>query len=293
MPKFERDTVVTFPSGAVVGDGNVLWSGELPLKGTNLFGIITDTSPFHPIDHNWPDQPGDAGWATINGRRYRLNSTLTAAVEKGGDRIFLDTEIHTKRGDPNWVFLVFHVLDHRLDETGDLVTLEVDKDERRDISVAHTACHLSSLALNKVCKAFWQKEVRTDSLGNPNFDALFIQQSKIGRLTTEDHYRIGKSARKSGLDAGSLLDQLPVIEGRINRQLAEWIKSNERVSVTPGEAPLSSKRVWECRLIDGLAAIPCGGSHARRLNDFFEIRVNLQRASDVPEFTLRAKVLLA
>ena len=58
-----------------------------------------------------------------------------------------------------------------------------------------------SLALNKALEGFWDKEIANkDCFGRPNFDALTIETSRIGRGKSVDVYRIGKSIRKKGFD---------------------------------------------------------------------------------------------
>jgi alanyl-tRNA synthetase len=291
-----QDTTVTYPGGSTGGDGLVLWCGAASLRGGDLSGLITDRTPFHPLDHVWPDQPADTGWVVVNECRARIVDVLTGAIEKTTGNFFLDTEIAAKRGNPDWNYVVFHVLEKdsgsaSMITQGMRAVLEVDEERRFKINMAHSACHLSALALNKVCKTYWQKESRLDSLGNPNFDAQFIQESRIDLLSSADRYRIGKSARKAGLNAAAVLEHREILEGQINTQLAEWIRSNEDILVSPGEAPLSAKRLWECRLSDGTASIPCGGSHAANLSEFSEVRVNMEQGADASEFTMHTTVL--
>ncbi len=64
-------TLVTFPTGATEGASAVrelvpLGVPELPAGG---LGLIVDTTPFHPVDHTWPDQPGDSGTVLVDGVR--------------------------------------------------------------------------------------------------------------------------------------------------------------------------------------------------------------------------------
>ena len=58
-----RPTVVTFPAGSVVGD-SVISSVHASEAGAV---VIVDATPFHPVDHTWPDQPGDAGAIRLGG----------------------------------------------------------------------------------------------------------------------------------------------------------------------------------------------------------------------------------
>ena len=54
-------TVVDFPAGAIAGSGTVLRVDPLG----DAWAVVTDRTPFHPVDPSWPDQPGDTG--TLNG----------------------------------------------------------------------------------------------------------------------------------------------------------------------------------------------------------------------------------
>jgi alanyl-tRNA synthetase len=50
------DTRVSFPAGDMAGRGTVLGTDVLA-DGRQAF--VVDVTPFHPLDHTWPDQPAD------------------------------------------------------------------------------------------------------------------------------------------------------------------------------------------------------------------------------------------
>ena len=50
-------TIVTFPDGSLRGDAVVTRVAD-DADGTV---VVVDATPFHPVDHTWPDQPGDTG----------------------------------------------------------------------------------------------------------------------------------------------------------------------------------------------------------------------------------------
>jgi len=53
------DTRVTFPSGGLTATAEVLAVTDLAESGRK--GVVTDVSPFHPVNGAWPDQGADAG----------------------------------------------------------------------------------------------------------------------------------------------------------------------------------------------------------------------------------------
>ncbi|GAA2723328.1 hypothetical protein [Cellulomonas aerilata] len=107
---------------------------------------------------------------------------------------------------------------------GEHIRVDVDQDHRAGLSAAHTACHLAALA------AAWTKPVPTDALGNPAFDALAIQSSRIQPYRSVDTYRIGKSLRRKGFTTTTLDDPSAVAE-RVNAQLAHWIGAGGAVRI--------------------------------------------------------------
>jgi alanyl-tRNA synthetase len=82
-------TVVTFPSGAVQGDGVVTHVGDV---------VVVDRTPFHPVDHTWPDQPGDSGRIIgADGASVTVEEAVMAAISDDG-ALAVGVEIPVKRG---------------------------------------------------------------------------------------------------------------------------------------------------------------------------------------------------
>jgi alanyl-tRNA synthetase len=133
------------------------------------------------------------------------------------------------------------------------------------LSAAHTACHLAALALDAALATAWSKPAPTNALGNPAFDSLAIQASRISPLHSTDVYRIGKSLRREGF-APSAFDDLPEVADCVNAQLAQWIGAGGAVRVERGDTTLSARRTWVCELPNGRTDIPCGGTHIHTLD---------------------------
>src|SRR5215469_4330249 len=99
-------THVTFPAGGTSGAATVLAVRPLP-EGT---GVIVDTTPFHPLDHSWPDQPGDTGVLVAGEAEYAVTDCLTGGLGPEGE-FAVGTDIPVRRGDETWQWLAVHVLD--------------------------------------------------------------------------------------------------------------------------------------------------------------------------------------
>ncbi|WP_344840947.1 hypothetical protein [Nonomuraea dietziae] len=123
-----RSTVVTFPEGQVNGRSEIV--GSVPLGVRH--GLVTAETPFHPLDHTWPDQPADRG--TIGG--LTVVDCVTGARSAEGE-ILLGQDIPVRRGDEGWDWLVVHVTDAPL-ETGATVELAVDEAYRQSLSAPGT-----------------------------------------------------------------------------------------------------------------------------------------------------------
>lgn len=257
-----EETIVTFPGGSSEEEARIV-APPLPFSGKSV--IVTDVSPFHPVDHLWPDQPADTGHAEIGSERYRISHSLVGAFhETQKSRYFFDRDIDAGRDAPGWVFFVGHVIDAPGTgfAPGMAVTLCVDKTRRDRLSRAHSAAHLMSLALNKALEGFWKKEVVTkDCFARPNFDALSIQTSRIGEEKSLDVYRIGKSMRKRGFDLERLKRESDDIASLVSQTVNDWIEARPSHGVSPPRSKLTQRRVWHCALNEGIAEIPCGGTH--------------------------------
>ncbi|WP_406297358.1 metal-dependent hydrolase [Embleya sp. NBC_00888] len=273
-------TEVTFPAGAGTGTAPILAAPVLPDGRTAL---VVARTPFHPLDHTWPDQPADTGVIRVAGAELAVADCVTGAVGPDGE-FAVGEAIPVRRGDEDWSWLVLHVLAQALGDPGDLVgasaELIVDAERRAALSAAHTSCHLLAFALNAVLAPRWRKEVRTDSLGRPDFDNLAITSSRMDVGGSRDDYRIGKSLRKKGFTADGLAQDLPGVRDEVEALLEQWLKTDAEVRIeVPGPA-LTARRVWHCGLPDGDAHIPCGGSHLGRLGELRALAIELTMDED-------------
>ena len=286
-------TLVTFPSGAVEGSSAVrelveLGAENLPAGG---LGLIVDTTPFHPVDHTWPDQPGDSGTVLVDGVIYPVVDAVTGAIGPDG-QFAIGADIPVRRGDEAWTWQVVHVLEPGAAEAEALIganaQLRVDAERRRALSAAHTGCHLMALALNEALEERWRKaSTREDSFGRPDFDATAMESSRMDEHASTDRYRLGKSLRKKGFDPDGLAEQLPEIADRVNARLTSWLAADApvRIEVFGGEktARLTARREWVCDLPEGTASIFCGGTHVSRLSELGGLHVSLSLSEDGTE----------
>ena len=269
------DTWVDFPSGAVEGSGGV--TVVAPLADGRV-AVVVDRTPFHPLDHGWPDQPGDTG--LLEGRP--VLDSLTGALDDDG-RLLVDGEIEVRRGDPGRTWVVVHVLAAAdAPAVGDIVALTVDGDRRTPLSRGHSACHLAALALNETTARFWSKEPsRRDSRGFPFLDQIAVQVSRIGPDGAYDAYRAGKSLRKAGFDAAAFLAERESVAAEANGLLAAWVARGAVSRVdTGGDPTLTARRTWFCDVPGGPAVIPCGGTHVADIASLGAVRVSYQPSAE-------------
>lgn len=283
-----EDTLVTFASGATSGRGHVVHAADLEAYGPL---VVVDESPFHPVDHTWPDQPGDTGRCDDQ----PVVDTVMAASGPDG-ALLVGSAIPVKRGEPGWTWHVAHRLSETaaLPEVGTVVQLEVDPDRRRALSAAHTACHLAALAMNAASTHLWRKEVRLDSLGVPDLDQLAMESSVMDIEGSTDVYRFGKSLRKRGFDPAGFSDQLDEVVARVSGRLQEWINSGAVVVVADdGDRRVTAPRRWTCALPGGLAEMPCGGTHLPDLAALAAVDVDYRLTQDGTGLTVRSTPTLA
>ena len=253
----QRDTRVTYPGGALTATSRVL---HVAPASDGRLAVITESTSFHPVDAAWPDQPADAGLLRANGVDLPVRDAVVAATD--GTDLHLGDDIPVRTGTQGWAFLVAHLVDG--DATiaeGDEVEIEADAGTRRALSTGHTACHLASLALNRVLADRWSKPAREDSLGNPDFDGAAIASSRILPDGSLDRYRLNKSLRRAGFDTASLAGELDDVRVAVAEQLERWIASGAAVRVEAAGDGLTDRRAWVCELPEGTARIPCGGTH--------------------------------
>jgi alanyl-tRNA synthetase len=287
-------TLVTFPGGATEGGSTVV--AALPLPDA-VVGIVTDTTPFHPLDHSWPDQPGDTGVVEFGavefgadagergGGRYPVVDCVTGGIGPDGE-FALGAEIPVRRGDPAWEWLAVHVVEAVADPeslVGRPVVLRVDRERRAALCAAHTGCHLLALALNAALANRWHKEARTDAFGSPDFDALAMENSRMDVHASTDRYRIGKSLRKKGFDPDGLREALPEVTTQVNARLAGWVAADAKVRIDAAGPELTARRRWVCELPEGTASIDCGGTHVASLSALASLTTSLSLSDDGTE----------
>ncbi|KRV48507.1 metal-dependent hydrolase [Wenjunlia vitaminophila] len=278
VPTPTATTVVTFPAGSTRERSTVRSCHLLP---DGRYGVVTEVTPFHPLDHTWPDQPGDTGTLAD----LTVEDCLTAARDDDHE-LLVGADIPVRRGDPDWTWHVLHVVaQDPAALVGTEVDLVVEPGRRAALSAAHTGCHLLALALNEALADRWRKPARTDALGNPDFDSLAMSSSRIGERASTDVYRLGKSLRKKGFTTEGLAEALPEITARVNGRLAAWVSSGAPVTIdTPGPE-LTAHRRWTCALPDGTASLSCGGTHIPSLGALSSLTTELTLNGDGTELT--------
>lgn len=284
-------TLVTFPSGTTQGSSTIV--AAVPLS-EGVIGVVTDTTPFHPLDHSWPDQPGDSGTmefvdaVEFGGARYPVVNCVTGAVGPQGE-FATGEQIPVRRGDAQWTWLVVHAVETGIARVepesliGRAVVLRADVARRAAVSAAHTGCHLLALALNEALADRWRKEPRLDALGSPDFDTLAMDDSRMDEHASTDRYRIGKSLRKKGFDPDGLADSLGEVTARVNARLAGWVAADAQVRVEAPGPELTARRRWVCALPEGTASIYCGGTHLSRLGELGSLTTSLSLSEDGTE----------
>ncbi|MBN6057523.1 metal-dependent hydrolase [Nonomuraea sp. RK-328] len=259
-----NSTVVTFPAGQVSGRSRIV--GTVPVGERH--GLVVSETPFHPLDHTWPDQPADRG--TIGG--LPVVDCVTGAWSEG--EIELGADIPARRGAEGRQWLVVHVTDSPL-PVGESVELAVDPAYRAALSAGHTACHLAALALNAALADRWRKEPALDALGHPDFDQTAITSSRIVPDGSVDVYRLGKSLRKKGFTADGLDTALAEVAAAVDDRLKAWVAADAPVRLDVPGPELTARRTWHCALPEGEASIPCGGTHVTRTSELGTVTVEL------------------
>lgn len=265
-------TIVTFPSGSLVESARVV--GVHPADDGAV--VVLDRTPFHPVDHTWPDQPGDRGSLRVDDVEVAVTEAVMAAVSDEGE-VAVGADIPVKRGAEGWTWLVGHRIEAVPSAlaAGAAAEATVDAAYRAGLSRGHTACHLASLALDLAVADLWRKDAGSDALGNPDFEGRANQTSFIHEDGAVDEYRLGKSLRKAGFDTEGFAASLGEREERINAQLAAWVASGAPSRVEVEGETIVDRRRWVCELPEGTASILCGGTHASSLAEFVSITVTL------------------
>jgi Ser-tRNA(Ala) deacylase AlaX len=269
------DTIVSYPSGAIAGTGAVVHVEPL---ADGRSAILLDVTPAHPVDAGWPDQGPDRAMLEWGGAAHPLLDCVVGATD--GIRLYLGSDIPVRTSTEGWAFVVTHIIEGAPPELGQSVTVNVDADYRKAMSLGHTGCHLASLALNRAVAGRWTKEAATDALGSPNFDALAIDSSTILPNGSVDTFRLNKSLRRKGFTTDGLADELAGIEQALNSSLAAWISTDAAVTIRRDGERLTDRRYWQCSLPDGEVSIPCGGTHASSLRALGSLRATLTLSDD-------------
>lgn len=267
-------TVVSFPSGATRGMGTIVAVITDPAGAV----VVTDATPFHPVDHTWPDQPGDEGRLTVDGEAVAIVDAVMVARDTG-DSYSVGAEIPVKRGVEGWEWFVGHRLGTPAAPAslvpGVAVSLEVDAARRAALSRGHTACHLASLALDAALADLWRKDAPNDPLGHPDFEGRANQSSRIHPDGAVDEYRLGKSLRRAGFDTAALAASLPERAARMNELLDGWVRAAALSRVVADGPTIIDRRRWECDLAEGHVSFSCGGTHVDSLAAFATVTVAL------------------
>lgn len=266
-------TTVTFADGSTQGEGTVT-----RVESTDAgVVLVVDATPFHPVDHTWPDQPGDSGQVISDGERVVVTEAVMAAVSDDGD-FAVGADIPVRRGTDGWTWLVGHRLEAPAPQwlsDGARVELRVDVARRQGLSRGHTACHLASLALDLAVADLWRKDPGADALGTPDFEGRANQSSRIHEDGSVDEYRLGKSLRRAGFDTETFAATLDERETAINARLASWAGSSATSRIETHGPSIVDRRRWHCELPEGEAVILCGGTHVESLDAFESITVTL------------------
>lgn len=269
-------TRVSFMQGSLQEHAKVIYC-----QAAEITLLVCDLTPFHPQSHLWPDQPGDRGQIHAATLQAQVGPCLMGAFSPKGE-LFVDKAIPVKRGESGWTFVVVHpLLGHYDIAQGSELTLLVDSQRRESLSLGHTTCHLSALALNRAILPYWRKNVsEQDALGQADFDRLAIQSSQVQPFGSQERYRLGKSLRKKGLNSEQLLAELAQLEATINLQLMTWLSNGGEISRTRQGESIIDSRYWHCSLEGNRITIPCGGTHAQALSQLGRVWVELSPCED-------------
>ncbi|MEO8382403.1 MAG: metal-dependent hydrolase [Acidobacteriota bacterium] len=259
--------------------------------------MITAETPFHPVDHKWPDQPGDTGTISIGGSSFAVLDSVIAGCAEGTGQLRFQGDL-PKRSTLGWWWGVAHLISLETREPDDLphqrADLSVDAEKRLHLSAGHTASHLFSFAFNWHTRRFWRGVApQVDSVGNPNLDQLAIQSSRIRLNESIDHYRFGKTLSKSGFESAAFLLALDATADDINRTVQEWISRGGPVSINCDSSTVDARREWACELPIGAARMLCGGTHLKDLSQLRSATVRIERIPDVAEIRAHTYVELA
>ncbi|WP_073501843.1 hypothetical protein [Actinacidiphila paucisporea] len=257
--------------------------------------VIADLTPFHPVDHTWPDQPGDSGHLEVGGVRLPVADCLTAARSVDGGPVHVGRDIPVRRGGEGHHWYAAHVLDAELDDgeardlIGERAELRVDVPRRQALSAAHSACHLVGLGLNAALRDLWRKPVAVDGLGRPDFDGMAIASSRLTESGSTDVHRLGSSLRRRGFVATDLGERLADVQAEVSATVSGWLAADAPIAVGTNGDRLEDRRTWECTLPEGTHRTWCGGTHPERTGDVEVTAVALALAEDAKTLTVTTR----
>ncbi|MDX2320097.1 MAG: alanyl-tRNA editing protein [Moritella sp.] len=273
-------TKVLFTKAITQSSSQIQWVEQ---TDTSTY-VITDTTPFHPVSHIWPDHPADRGLLLCTGNKYTVINCVTGAFDVENHKLHLGSDIPVKRGEAGWHFVVVHELAPGAAlNINDDVELVIDANYQAALSRGHSAGHLASFALNKVLEqSYWRKDAsRKDALNNRDFHSYAQVLSLVSENKSTDSYRLGKTLKKRGLNVAEMLTDLAEIEARVNDVLATWLATKAPVVMKCEGELLTDSRFWCCDLGKGESiTMPCGGSHVQSLAEYTGIEITLTQKSD-------------
>lgn len=267
-------TIVSFADGSVRGESVIT---RVDRADDGAVVVVLAETPFHPVDHTWPDQPGDAGTILVGEEEVSVTEAVMAAVSEDGE-FAVGSAIPARRGADGWTWMVAHRVDAPAPAgltEGATARLVVDERRRAGLSRGHTACHLASLALDLAVADLWRKDPGTDALGTPDFEGRANQSSRIHEDASVDEYRLGKSLRRAGFDTETFAATLAERQASVNAQLASWVATAAPSTIVTDGPTIVDRRRWQCALPEGEAVILCGGTHVDSLAAFASIEVSL------------------
>lgn len=281
MPTIITPTTVLFTQNKWQINTTIVCAVAAEKSGT---WVVVEQTPFHPVSHIWPDHPADRGELIYQAVSYAVSDCVVGAIEIATQQLYIGNDIPVKRDTEGWAFVVVHYIASALTiSAGAEVTLVVDKAYQQGLSLGHSGGHLSSLALNKVLHSdFWRKDPsRRDELNHYDFHSYAQEKSIVTENCSTDHYRLGKTLRKRGLNSAEMVAALTQITLKINQQLAQWIQLSTSIVMRREGDSLTDSRYWQCDLgIEGIVEIPCGGTHANSLAEYKMLTVKFEVISD-------------
>ncbi|WOH63872.1 hypothetical protein [Bradyrhizobium sp. BWA-3-5] len=284
-----QPTIVTYPGGSISELARVtnLYDGE---NGVQV--VVTDVTPFHPLDPWWPDQPSDRGIINVIGQAWVIDGAVLVGTKQDRSEIRIGDPKGVKRSDPSWSWSVGHVVFGS--PTGkELINakcrLEVDPEYRRAIAVGHTACHIAALALNERLETYWTKSIVKDSFGRNDFDRAAIVFSRIEEFGSIDRYRIGKGVRKAGFSSDRFWSDCDTLASEIEVGSNQILNEIASIDVAPDHTPFHARRNWVAVHKNARLQIPCGGVHVRNPREIANMNIKLNRQKDQTEFVMETR----